>query len=60
MSSSSSYSFSRLPLHPHIQKKLDYFYENKKIPNLIFHGSSGTGKHTIVHDFLHKIYDGVL
>jgi len=58
MSSSSSYSStSRLPLHPHIQKKLDYFYENKKIPNLIFHGSSGTGKHTIVHDFLHKIYE---
>lgn len=47
---------NRLPLHPHIQKKLDYFYENQKIPNLIFHGSSGTGKHTIVQDFLNKIY----
>jgi Cdc6-like AAA superfamily ATPase len=47
---------NRLPLHPHIQKKLDYFYENQKIPNLIFHGSSGTGKRTIVHDFLNKIY----
>ena len=46
----------RLPLHVHIQKKLDYFYEKQKIPNLIFHGSSGTGKHTIVHDFLNKIY----
>lgn len=47
---------TRLHLHPHIQKKLDYFYENNKIPNLIFHGSSGTGKRTIVHDFLNKIY----
>ena len=49
-------STSHLPLHSHIQKKLDYFYENQKIPNLIFHGSSGTGKRTIVHDFLNKIY----
>jgi DNA polymerase III delta prime subunit len=48
---------NRLPLHPNIQKKLDYFYDNKKIPNLIFHGSSGTGKRTIVYDFLNKIYD---
>ena len=47
---------TRLPLHPHIQKKLDYFYENRKIPNLIFHGSSGTGKRTIVYDFLNRIY----
>ena len=48
---------NHLPLHPHIQKKLDYFYETQKIPNLIFHGSSGTGKRTIVYDFLNKIYD---
>ena len=50
-------NIAKLPLHPHIQKKLDYFYENKKIPNLIFHGSSGTGKRTIVYDFLNRIYD---
>ena len=48
---------NHLPLHAHIQKKLDYFYETQKIPNLIFHGSSGTGKRTIVYDFLNKIYD---
>ena len=47
---------NQLPLHPHIQKKLDYFYETQKIPNIIFHGSSGTGKRTIVYDFLNKIY----
>ena len=34
------------------------FVSLKKIPNLIFHGGSGTGKRTIVHNFLHKIYDG--
>lgn len=47
----------KLPLHPHIQKKLDYFYENRKIPHLIFHGPSGTGKRTIVYDFLNRIYN---
>jgi len=47
----------KLPLHPHIQKKLDYFYEHRKIPHLIFHGPSGTGKRTIVYDFLNRIYN---
>ena len=56
MNSTTINQHERLPLHVHIQKKLDYFYEKQKIPNLIFHGSSGTGKHTIVHDFLNKIY----
>ena len=43
-------------LHEHIYKKLDYFHQAQKIPNLIFHGSSGTGKRTIVYDFLNTIY----
>ena len=44
--------------HEHIKKKLDYFFMTKKIPHIIFHGSSGTGKRTIIHNFLNKIYDG--
>ena len=44
--------------HAHIQSKLDYFISSKKIPNIIFHGSSGSGKRTITDDFLYKIYDG--
>jgi DNA polymerase III delta prime subunit len=40
-----------------VQNKLDYFYVSKKIPHIIFHGPSGTGKRTIVHRFLMKIYD---
>lgn len=40
-----------------IQDKLDYFLENNKIPHIIFHGSSGTGKKTIVHHFINKIYN---
>jgi len=41
-----------------IKERLEQFYESKKIPHLIFHGASGTGKRTIVHEFLLKIYNG--
>ena len=46
-----------LNIHENIKDKLDYFYKIKKIPNLLFHGSSGTGKRTLVNDFIHKIYE---
>ena len=39
-----------------IYEKLDYFIQTNKIPNIIFHGPSGSGKRTIVHNFLFKIY----
>jgi hypothetical protein len=45
-----------LPIHENIKAKLHYFYETQKIPHLIFHGSPGTGKRTLVYDFLNKIY----
>lgn len=44
--------------HESVHKKLDYFFTSKEIPHIIFHGSSGTGKRTILHNFLYKIYDG--
>ena len=40
-----------------IKDRLDQFYISKKIPHLIFHGASGSGKRTIVHEFLLKIYN---
>jgi DNA polymerase III delta prime subunit len=40
-----------------IKTRLDHFYSSKKIPHLLFHGASGTGKRTIVHNFLLKIYN---
>ena len=46
-----------LQIHESIKEKLNYFYEKYKIPNILFHGPSGSGKRTIVHDFIHKIYD---
>ena len=43
--------------HENIYRKLDYFHTNNKIPNIIMYGSSGTGKRTILYQFLNKIYD---
>jgi len=42
--------------HASIYEKLDYFYESNKIPHIIFHGSYGSGKRTIVNTFINKIY----
>ena len=46
-----------LPIHHSIKEKLDYFHKIHKIPNIIFHGPSGSGKRTIVNEFIQKIYD---
>ena len=46
-----------LNIHQTIKDKLNYFYEKHKIPNLLFHGPSGSGKRSIVNEFIHKIYD---
>jgi len=46
----------KLNIHGTIYTKLDYFYKYNKIPHIIFHGSSGSGKRTIVDNFLNKIY----
>jgi len=45
-----------MEIHATIIEKLDYFYTSNKIPHIIFHGSSGSGKRTIVNNFLNKIY----
>lgn len=46
-----------LNIHEDIKEKLGYFNSIHKIPNIIFHGSSGCGKRTIVNDFIHQIYN---
>ena len=50
-------TLSELTLHAPIYSKLDTFYNANKVPHIIFHGVSGSGKRTIVNDFLCKIYD---
>ena len=44
-------------IHKNIYKKLDHFLKSEKVPNLLFHGSSGSGKRTIVNYFINKIYN---
>jgi DNA polymerase III delta prime subunit len=46
-----------LTIHENIKEKLNYFHELQKIPNILFHGPSGSGKRTIVNEFIHKIYN---
>ena len=46
-----------LDIHQSIKNKLNYFHEMHKIPNILFHGPTGSGKRTIVNSFIHKIYD---
>jgi DNA polymerase III delta prime subunit len=46
-----------LQIHENIKNKLNYFHEIHKIPNILFHGPSGSGKRTIVNEFILKIYN---
>lgn len=45
-----------LHVHPEITRKLDRFIFSNKIPHVLFHGSSGSCKLTLVKQFLAKIY----
>ena len=45
-----------LNVHINIKEKLNHFISVSKIPNIIFHGPSGSGKRTIVNEFIQNIY----
>jgi len=47
----------QLNIHQTIIEKLNYFHEIHKIPNIIFHGPTGSGKRTIINNFINKIYE---
>jgi len=49
-------TIKKLPIHDKIREKLHSFYVSNRIPHIIFYGSSGSGKQTIVYDFLKEIY----
>jgi GTPase SAR1 family protein len=48
--------YETYPVLPSVKNKLDFFLHSKRIPHIIFHGPSGTGKRTIVNQFLSNIY----
>lgn len=44
-------------IHKEIKDKLKHFLSNNKIPNIIFYGPSGSGKKTLVFEFISSIYN---
>ena len=42
--------------HTKIKEKLASFIEQNKIPHILFHGPSGSGKRTLVYEFISDIY----
>jgi len=52
-----SSKIAELTIHETIKEKLTFFRKNKQIPNIIFHGPNGSGKHTLVQQFIYDIYD---
>jgi hypothetical protein len=51
-------SIRHLQIHESILHRLDEFIEKNQIPHIIFHGPSGSGKQTLVREFIQKIYGG--
>lgn len=45
-----------MDIHENIKSKLDYFISENKIPHIVFHGSSGSGKRYVLEYFINKIY----
>ena len=43
-----------LPIHTQIKEKLQYFHQVQKIPHIIFHGPSGSGKKTLYSHHLQR------
>lgn len=48
---------TQLDIHKNIKDKLKHFHTIHKIPNILFNGPPGSGKSTIVHEFIHLIYE---
>ena len=45
-----------MKIHTNLREKLKMMIENKKIPHIIFHGPSGSGKRSLLEDFIREIY----
>lgn len=43
--------------HKHIHKQLDCYSKTGNIPNILFHGPTGSGKSSIIDIFIKKIYN---
>lgn len=43
-------------MHEAIWERLEFYLQNNRIPNIIFHGEHGSGKKHIVKEFIDRIY----
>ena len=48
-----------MDIHKTIKTKLKYFIDKKKIPHIVFHGPSGSGKRTLLEFFIKNIYSNI-
>ena len=46
----------KIQIHESIRKKLDCFLKQDQVPNILLHGPSGSGKRTLVKEFINKLY----
>lgn len=45
-----------MKIHENIKKKLRYFLQTNNVPHLLFYGPNGSGKKTLVDNFIQTIY----
>lgn len=45
-----------LEIHKDIKKKLNNFLKDNNVPHLLFYGPCGSGKKTLVNEYIHSIY----
>lgn len=45
-----------LDIHQEIKEKLDWFLKNNNMPHLLFYGPHGSGKKTLVNNYVNKIF----
>ena len=49
---------NKLNIHKNIYDRLDNFIKINQVPNILLHGPVGSGKRTIIFDFVDKLYKG--
>lgn len=47
----------QIEIHNKIRNKLNTFVESRKVPNIIFYGNNGSGKKTLLKEFICNLYD---
>jgi hypothetical protein len=51
---------NKINIHESVKMKLKNFIVNNKIPHIIFHGPSGSGKRHILNYFINEIYNDII